>query len=265
MRASCRWSRTGGVSVLAPHEFGSVAWSADRARVHFADGYAVDTRLLVAADGLRSPVRAAAGIVASPQPYGQTAVVANFATERAHHGRAWQWFRQDGGILAWLPLPGTADVDGVVRADPPGRRVARLAPGRPGDPRRRGRRPRTRLAALPDARSAGFRCPRCASRPSSRIAWRWSAMPPTASTRWPAKASTSGSATRKRSPRCCARAAPSPTRQRPFCWNATRGGVPNPYVPCTRSPTVSPASSALAMPQCAPRATRGSRRSIACP
>jgi 2-octaprenyl-6-methoxyphenol hydroxylase len=98
--------RTGGVSVLAPQEFGSVAWSADYARVHFADGYAVDTRLLVGADGLRSPVREAAGIVAALQPYGQTAVVANFATERAHHGRAWQWFRPDGGILAWLPLPG---------------------------------------------------------------------------------------------------------------------------------------------------------------
>ena len=41
-----------------------------------------------------------------PRPYGQTAVVANFACERAHHGRAHQWFREDGGILAWLPLPG---------------------------------------------------------------------------------------------------------------------------------------------------------------
>ena len=41
-----------------------------------------------------------------PKPYGQTAVVANFACERAHHGRAHQWFRDDGGILAWLPLPG---------------------------------------------------------------------------------------------------------------------------------------------------------------
>ncbi len=34
-----------------------------------------------------------------------TAVVANFACEKAHHGTAFQWFRSDG-ILAWLPLPG---------------------------------------------------------------------------------------------------------------------------------------------------------------
>jgi ubiquinone biosynthesis UbiH/UbiF/VisC/COQ6 family hydroxylase len=32
-------------------------------------------------------------------------VVANFASERAHHGCARQWFLPDGGVLAWLPLP----------------------------------------------------------------------------------------------------------------------------------------------------------------
>ncbi|MFO1397911.1 MAG: UbiH/UbiF family hydroxylase [Burkholderiales bacterium] len=63
-------------------------------------------RLVVGADGLRSWVREAAGIVAEPRPYGQVGVVANFACERAHHGVARQWFRRDGSILAWLPLPG---------------------------------------------------------------------------------------------------------------------------------------------------------------
>ena len=63
-------------------------------------------RLVVAADGLRSWVRQAAGIVAQPRSYGQTGVVANFACERAHRGVARQWFRADGSVLAWLPLPG---------------------------------------------------------------------------------------------------------------------------------------------------------------
>jgi len=63
-------------------------------------------RLVVGADGLRSWVREAAGILAEPRPYGQVGVVANFACERAHHGIARQWFRADGSILAWLPLPG---------------------------------------------------------------------------------------------------------------------------------------------------------------
>jgi 2-polyprenylphenol 6-hydroxylase len=63
-------------------------------------------RLIVAADGLRSWVRHAAGIVAEPRPYGQTGVVANLACESAHRGIARQWFRPDASVLAWLPLPG---------------------------------------------------------------------------------------------------------------------------------------------------------------
>ena len=42
----------------------------------------------------------------SPRAYGQSGVVANFNTERAHRGRALQWFLADGSVLAWLPLPG---------------------------------------------------------------------------------------------------------------------------------------------------------------
>lgn len=63
-------------------------------------------RLVVGADGLRSWVRQAAGILAEPRPYGQTGVVANFACQRPHQGIARQWFRADGSVLAWLPLPG---------------------------------------------------------------------------------------------------------------------------------------------------------------
>lgn len=63
-------------------------------------------RLLVAADGVNSWVRHAAGIAAEPKPYGQRGVVAHFSCERAHHGLARQWFRGDASVLAWLPLPG---------------------------------------------------------------------------------------------------------------------------------------------------------------
>lgn len=63
-------------------------------------------RLLVGADGLHSWIRQAAGITAEPKGYGQIGVVAHFVCERAHHGVARQWFRDDGSVLAWLPLPG---------------------------------------------------------------------------------------------------------------------------------------------------------------
>lgn len=62
-------------------------------------------KLLVAADGADSWLRGQAGIASSQTDYGQTAVVANFATALPHHGSAFQWFRTDG-VLAMLPLPG---------------------------------------------------------------------------------------------------------------------------------------------------------------
>ncbi len=98
--------RAAPVTTLAPKGFRSLTWSSDAGTLGFDDGSAVSARLIVGADGVRSWVREAAGIAAAPKPYGQTAIVANFGCERTHHGRAYQWFRCDGGVLAWLPLPG---------------------------------------------------------------------------------------------------------------------------------------------------------------
>ena len=95
-----------GVQVIAPATFAHLAFDADAARLTLADGSTIAARLCVAADGLRSWVREAAGIVATPRPYGQTAIVANYACDHAHRGIARQWFLRGEGILAWLPLPG---------------------------------------------------------------------------------------------------------------------------------------------------------------
>jgi len=78
----------------------------DATRLLLAGGQAIDARLVIAADGARSAVRAAAGINAQELAYEQTAVVANFACERPHHGVAWQWFDPSEGVIALLPLPG---------------------------------------------------------------------------------------------------------------------------------------------------------------
>src|SRR5207248_4108923 len=104
--ALLRTARRSGIDMIANATLDTLTWSASAATLKLADGRAVDARLIVGADGARSWVRESAGIVAEPKSYGQTAVVANFACERAHHGRAYQWFRSDGGVLAWLPLPG---------------------------------------------------------------------------------------------------------------------------------------------------------------
>ncbi len=74
--------------------------------VELEDGVRLSARLVVGADGLSSWTRGQAGLDGQQRSYGQSAVVANFTTELAHHGRAWQWFLPDGSVLAWLPLSG---------------------------------------------------------------------------------------------------------------------------------------------------------------
>ena len=59
--------------------------------------------LLVGADGARSRVREAVGLAAQVESYGQSAIVANVATERPHERTAWQRFL-GAGTLAFLPL-----------------------------------------------------------------------------------------------------------------------------------------------------------------
>ena len=99
-----------GVDVIGNAALAALDWTPDAAELTLdVPGGAtrkLSAKLIVGADGTRSWVRRAAGIAAEPKPYGQTAVVANFACERAHHGIARQWFRTDSSILAWLPLPG---------------------------------------------------------------------------------------------------------------------------------------------------------------
>jgi ubiquinone biosynthesis UbiH/UbiF/VisC/COQ6 family hydroxylase len=79
--------------------------SPQAAEVELDDGTCLRARLLVAADGAGSPVRAMLGIPVSERAYPQRAVVANFACARGHADQAWQWFG-DHGVLALLPLPG---------------------------------------------------------------------------------------------------------------------------------------------------------------
>jgi 2-octaprenyl-6-methoxyphenol hydroxylase len=63
----------------------------------------LSTRLLVAADGARSPTRELAGISHSSRDYGQTALIANLTPAKDHCGTAYERFTASGP-LALLPL-----------------------------------------------------------------------------------------------------------------------------------------------------------------
>jgi 2-polyprenylphenol 6-hydroxylase len=95
-----------GLAYVTGARFGSLAWSAEEGSLALDDGRHYAAKLVVGADGVHSWVRRAAGIRAEPASYGQQGVVANFECELPHHGCARQWFREDGSVLAWLPLPG---------------------------------------------------------------------------------------------------------------------------------------------------------------
>ncbi len=93
------------VAVYAPAACADLQLNNDAAVLTLGDGRSLRARLVVGADGGNSWIRHAAGMTAAAQPYGQTAVVANFETDLPHGAIARQWFRRDG-ILALLPLPG---------------------------------------------------------------------------------------------------------------------------------------------------------------
>lgn len=97
-----------GVTLRVPAHTESVEIGADRVRIALVDDRtgakeSVSARLVVAADGAHSSVRAAAGISADVEDYEQIAMVANVAADRPHDGTAYERFTQ-AGPLALLPL-----------------------------------------------------------------------------------------------------------------------------------------------------------------
>ena len=93
------------ISLICPATVEAVATDdrAAQARVRM-DGaeHTLTARLIVAADGTDSPIRAAAGIAAQRVDYGQSAIVSAVTPSRAHAWTAYERFT-DSGPLALLP------------------------------------------------------------------------------------------------------------------------------------------------------------------
>jgi len=81
-------------------------WHDDSASILLEDGSSIRASLVVGADGSQSWVRGQCDIGLDYRSYGQQGVVTNFECEKPHHGVAHQWFVEELGIIALLPLPG---------------------------------------------------------------------------------------------------------------------------------------------------------------
>lgn len=94
--------------------------------VRYGDDKTLRTRLLLAADGVKSRLRDMAGIKTVNWEYGQSGIVCTVAHERPHNGRAEEHFLP-AGPFAILPLSGnrsslvwterTADAERLIRED----------------------------------------------------------------------------------------------------------------------------------------------------
>ena len=103
-----RLRRAPRLTVLAPAKVAGVARSGEHAAVAVERAGSAETvraKLVVAADGARSAVRAALGVETAEDDYAQRAVVFNCSTEARLDGRAFERFLQRG-VIALLPLTG---------------------------------------------------------------------------------------------------------------------------------------------------------------
>jgi 2-octaprenyl-6-methoxyphenol hydroxylase len=103
-----RLQRSSRLTVLAPAKVTALAHEPDNAVVtvqHDGAAARVRAKLVVAADGVRSVVRAALGVETAEHDYGQRAVIFNCSTEARLDGRAFERFTERGPI-ALLPLTG---------------------------------------------------------------------------------------------------------------------------------------------------------------
>ncbi len=93
------------VRLLAPAEIAAVDRGANRVDVRLGDGRAVSAPLVVAAEGRRSPLRAAAGIGTVGWRYGQVGIVCTVHHALPHGGVAQERFLP-AGPFAILPMTG---------------------------------------------------------------------------------------------------------------------------------------------------------------
>ena len=118
--------RTAGVDILPRVAVEGVDRSGARAIATLSDGRTISASLVIAADGVRSALRDAAGIRTTRWDYHQTGIIATVEHERPHRGIANEHFLPSGPF-AILPLQGnrsslvwtekTAEAERIMRLE----------------------------------------------------------------------------------------------------------------------------------------------------
>ncbi len=94
---------TAGIRLLSGHAATAVAITGTGVQITLDDGNAIETALVVGAEGHDSWLRRTLGVPVTDRDFGQTAIIAHVTGERPHGDTAWQRFLPDGP-LALLPL-----------------------------------------------------------------------------------------------------------------------------------------------------------------
>ncbi|MFC3813677.1 FAD-dependent oxidoreductase [Lysobacter sp. GCM10012299] len=102
-----------GVELHCPDSVTAFEQDEHGVTVHLHSGLSLRAKLLVAADGAESKVRALAGIEAPRQDYGQRGLVAFVRSERPHQATCWQRFLPTGP-LAFLPFASDEHTSSIV-------------------------------------------------------------------------------------------------------------------------------------------------------
>lgn len=100
-----------GLDCLMPASVSAVSNQPAMARLTLDSGKQLGARLLIAADGAQSPVRAMTGFTTREWDYEHEAIVCSVRTEQKHGQCARQIFMDDG-VLAFLPLAAPGDEAG---------------------------------------------------------------------------------------------------------------------------------------------------------
>jgi 2-octaprenyl-6-methoxyphenol hydroxylase len=87
----------------AKSEVGINSTNLVKVTVSLTSGQQISASLLLGCDGVQSPVRKLANITVESVDYEQVALIANVATSKAHHNKAFERFTKNGP-LAMLPL-----------------------------------------------------------------------------------------------------------------------------------------------------------------